>query len=73
MIADVHKAPAGGAVAIDDVQLPESEVGLLGPVMRHGADLRVDRDGLRVLLKDGKEDTRGTQRFLAGCFAVVFF
>jgi hypothetical protein len=54
MIADVHQAPSGGAVAIDDVQLPESEVGLLGPVMRHGADLRVDRDGLRVLLKDGK-------------------
>jgi hypothetical protein len=54
MIADVHPVPAGGAFTVEDVKLPEGEVGLLGPVMRHGADLRVDRDGLRVLLKDGK-------------------
>jgi hypothetical protein len=41
MIADMHHAPADGAVSIQDVQFPASEVGIRGPAMRHGVDLLV--------------------------------
>jgi hypothetical protein len=70
MIADIHLVPAGGAVTVEDVKLPEGEVGILWPVMRHGVDLRVVSDSLRVVLEAGQEDTRGTRRFLAPCLVV---
>src|SRR4051812_31905570 len=41
MVADVHPVATVGAVAIDDVKLPEGEVGILRPDMRHDIDLPV--------------------------------
>jgi len=58
MIADIHHVPAEGAVTVEDVKLPESEVGILWPEVRHGVDLRVVEESLRVVLEVGKEDTR---------------
>src|SRR5512135_1096474 len=43
MIADIHRASAGGAVAIDDVLHPEGEVGILRPEVRHEASPPVVR------------------------------
>ena len=57
MIADIHQVPADGAVPVDDVEFQESEIGILGPVMRHGVDLRVVGDSLPIVLQVGKEDT----------------
>jgi hypothetical protein len=38
MVADVHGATAGRARTIEDIEFPEGEVGLFGPVIGH--DLR---------------------------------
>jgi hypothetical protein len=54
MVADIHRVATMGAVTIDDVKLPESEVGLLRPDMGHGADLRVVRTPPVSILKLGK-------------------
>jgi hypothetical protein len=43
MVADVHPVATVGAVTIDDVKLPKSEVGILRPDMRHDVDLPVVR------------------------------
>jgi hypothetical protein len=36
MIADVHRVSTGGAGAIQDIELPEGEVGVFRPAVRHG-------------------------------------
>ena len=41
MVTDVHHPRAGGAVPVEDVQLTEGEVRILGPDMRHGVDVLV--------------------------------
>ena len=38
VIADVHHPPTGRAVAVEDVEFPESEIGIRGPVVRHRTD-----------------------------------
>ena len=43
MVADIHPVTTVWAVAIQDVEFPESEIGILWPVMRHGVDLRAVR------------------------------
>ncbi len=70
MVADMHHASAGGAAAIEDVKLPEGEVGIVRPMVRHGAELRVVPDSRGVVLQAGKEDTREPRWFLAPCVAV---
>src|SRR5271154_6122902 len=70
VIADVHHAPADGAVPVEDVQFPVREVGLLGPEMGHGVDLLVAGGSVLVVLKASEDDTRETAWFLAGCLAV---
>jgi hypothetical protein len=45
---------AVGADPIEDVQLPESEVGILRPEMRHDASLRVIRASSVSILELGK-------------------
>jgi len=57
MIADVHQVPADGADAVEDVEFQECEIGILGPVMRHGVDVLVVEGNLRVVLQVGEEDT----------------
>jgi hypothetical protein len=54
MVADIRLVTTVGAVTIEDVQLPESEVGILRPDMRHDADLRVVRTASVSILKLGK-------------------
>ena len=54
MIADVHQVPADGAVAVDDIELQESEIRVLGPVMWHGVDFRVVGTASRSFFKLGK-------------------
>jgi hypothetical protein len=54
MVADIHPVAAVGAVTIEDVQLPESEVGILRPEMRHDASLRVIRASSVSILELGK-------------------
>ena len=39
MVADIQAVAAVGAGPIKDVKFPESEVGILGPEMRHGASV----------------------------------
>src|SRR6266536_4859478 len=39
VVTDVHHPSPGGAVPIQDVELPQGEVGILGPVVGHRADL----------------------------------
>src|SRR3954454_1454725 len=39
VVTDVHHPSAGRAVPIQDVELPQGEVGILGPVVGHRADL----------------------------------
>ena len=53
MIADVHHAPTDGAVPIEDVELPQGEIRVLGPVMWHGVDLHVGGDSLAIVLQVG--------------------
>ena len=40
VVADVHHAATGRAGAVEDVEFPEGEVGILGPGVGHRADLR---------------------------------
>ena len=40
VIADVHHAPTDRTVAIEDVEFPQREIRILGPGVRHPADLR---------------------------------
>src|SRR3954453_22987423 len=39
VIADVHHASTGRTVAVEDIQLPEGEIGIRGPVVSHPAEL----------------------------------
>jgi hypothetical protein len=39
VVADVHHAPAGRAVTVQDIEFPEGEIGILRPGVRHSADL----------------------------------
>jgi hypothetical protein len=57
MIADVHQVPADGAVAVEDIELQEGEIRILGPVMGHDVDLRTIEGSLLVVLQAGEEDT----------------
>jgi hypothetical protein len=41
VVADVHQTPAEGAIPIKNVEFQEGEIGILGPVVRHPADLHV--------------------------------
>ena len=41
VIADLHPAATGRAVAIEDVELPRCEIGIRRPSIRHRADLQV--------------------------------
>jgi hypothetical protein len=50
MVADVHQVTADGAVPVEDIELQEGEIGVLGPVMGHGVDLRVVGDSLPIVL-----------------------
>ena len=57
MIADVHQVPADGAVPVDDIEFQESDIGVLGPVMWHGVDLRVGGGQPPwIVLHGGEED-----------------
>jgi len=40
VIADVHQMPTDGATAIEDVEFPQREISIRGPMVRHRADLR---------------------------------
>ena len=41
MVADMHHPPAGWTITIEDVEFPESEIGIRRPFVRHPADLHV--------------------------------
>jgi len=41
VVTDVHQTPAEGAIPIENVEFQEGEIGILGPVVRHPADLHV--------------------------------
>jgi hypothetical protein len=41
VVTDVHHAPTAGAIAVDDVEFPRGEIRLLGPHVRHPADLHI--------------------------------
>src|SRR3954454_4812440 len=51
MVADIHPAATVGAIALDDVKFPESEVRILGPEMRHDVDRPVVRVSLVSISK----------------------
>ena len=68
VIADVHHASADRTVAVEDVEFPESEIGIRGPVVRHPADLHVLVRSIDAKVR--QEDTRKNPVFLAHCRAV---
>jgi hypothetical protein len=39
VVTDIHPASADGAVAVEDVEFPESEVGIRRPGVRHPENL----------------------------------
>src|SRR3954468_15830362 len=39
VVADVHHASTDRAIAVEDVELPESEIGIRRPLVRHATDL----------------------------------
>ena len=41
MVTDVHHPPAGRTITIEDVEFPESEIGIPRPLVGHPADLHV--------------------------------
>jgi hypothetical protein len=41
VIADVHPASTDRTVAVEDVEFPESEIGIRRPIVRHLAPLHV--------------------------------
>ena len=41
MIADMHHAPAKGAIPVQNVQIPDNVVGVGWPAMGHRVDLHV--------------------------------
>ena len=40
VVADIHQPPADRTIAVEDVEFPQSEIGILGPSVGHPADLR---------------------------------
>jgi hypothetical protein len=46
VIADMHHAPAEWAVTIEDIEFPRSEIGILGPGVRHPATSLLVRNPL---------------------------
>src|SRR5208282_6623018 len=73
MIADMHHAPARGAIPVQHVKFPESEVGVGWPAVGHCIDLRIVPVGLHVLLSAGPNDTKQPCSVLAPFLAVVLF
>ena len=72
MIADMHHAPARGAIPIQHVKFPESEVGVGWPAVGHRIDLRGVPVGLHVLLSAEQKDTKQPCSVLASFLAVEF-
>ena len=70
MIADMHHAPARGAIPVQHVKFPESEVGVGWPAVGHCIDLRIVPVGLHVLLSAGRKDTKQPRSVLAPFLAV---
>jgi hypothetical protein len=54
MVTDIQLVAAVGAVTIEDVELPEGEIGILRPDMRHDANHRVVGTLSVSMLKLGK-------------------
>ena len=70
VIADVHHASTDRAVAVKDVEFPQSEIRILGPLVRHPADLRDHEPSVdSETSSDVTSETHGVQPF-AG--ALVF-
>jgi len=63
MVADVHFVTTVRAVAIEDVEFPESEIGILRPEMRHDVDLPVVRVSSVSILKLPKRIREKTSNF----------
>src|SRR5208337_4946093 len=70
MIADMHHAPPRGAIPIQHVKFPESEVGVGWPAVGHRIDLRGVPVGLHVLLSAEQKDTKQPCSVLASFLAV---
>ena len=70
MIADMHHAPAKGAIPVQHVKFPESEVGVGWPAVGHCIDLRIVPVSLHVLLSAGRKDTKQPCSVLAPFLAV---
>jgi hypothetical protein len=49
----MHHPAADGTVAVQDVEFPVREVGILWPTMRDGVSLREGRRGLGFVLRAG--------------------
>ena len=73
MIADMHHAAARGAIPVQHVKFPESEVGVGWPAVGHCIDLRIVPVGLHVLLSAGRNDTKQPCSVLAPFLAVEIF
>jgi hypothetical protein len=69
VIADIHSPTADRAVAVEDVKFKESEIGVRGPSVGHGADLPDWDSGW--MWKEHCEDRQELQRFLAWCSVIV--
>src|SRR4051812_42968765 len=71
VIADGHPPTADRAVAVEDVEFKEGEIGVGGPSVGHGADLPHWDSVWRW--KEHCEDRQDLQWFLACCSVIVVF
>jgi hypothetical protein len=44
VVANIHPPPTDRTIAVQDVEFPLTEIGILGPVVRHLANLPVEGD-----------------------------
>src|SRR4051812_46581119 len=63
VVADIHPATTDRAVAVEDVEFPEGEVGIRGPSVRHPANLHAVARSVDQMLR--QELTLGADVFLA--------
>jgi hypothetical protein len=63
VVTDIHPASTDGAVAVEDVEFPESEVGIRGPGVRHPENLHAAARSIDEAVR--QELTVRTDAFLA--------
>jgi 4-hydroxy-3-methylbut-2-en-1-yl diphosphate synthase IspG/GcpE len=49
VVADIHHSSANRTITVEDIEFPVGEIRILGPSVRHPADLRAWRNSIDVV------------------------